>query len=121
MVMNVTAAGSLPNSGNVSTTFQHSNFFHLSPLSSAPLVDPGLELSYSNTTKNFTVTAASGVSVWTWLDYSAGAVVTFDDNAFLLRKGESRQIGYTVKSDTTGGSWVGGVTVASLWNNTLDY
>ena len=63
--------------------------------------------------------ATTGVAVWTWLDYPAGAVVTFDANGFLLLKGEKRTIGFKVASDGSAGEWVLGVTVESLWNNTL--
>lgn len=115
----VSVTGQLPNSNNQTTTLTHDNWFHASPLSSAALVDPGLQLSYSNTSSTFTVCATTGVAAWVWLDYGSGAVVTFDSNAFWLAKGESRQVGYTVKSDSTNGGWVDSVTVQSLWNNTL--
>lgn len=110
--------GQLPNS-NTTVTLRHENWWHASPLSSAALVDPGLELSYSNTTMNFSVTATSGVAAWVWLDYPEGAVLSFDSNGFWLLPNETRDVGYTVKSDTTGGAWIEGVTVESLWNNTL--
>lgn len=118
MRMNVTATGKRPNS-NDTTTFTHTNWFHASPLSKANLVDPGLTLSHDSSSQSFIVTAVQGVSAWTWLDYPAGVLITFDDNGFYLGKGESKTLWYNVTSDTTGGSWVDGVTVQSLWNNTL--
>lgn len=118
MRMNITMEGKLPNQ-NTTTTFNHTNWFHASPLSQANLVDPGLTLTYDSGTQNFTVTATSGVSAWTWLDYPAGVVVNFDDNGFWIGKGESKTLGYVVTGDTTNGTWAEGVTVQSLWNNTL--
>ena len=82
-------------------------------------MDPGLTISHAAAGTTFTITATEGVSAWTWLDYPAGAVVAFSDNGFWLGKGESRTIGYEAKSDETGGTWAQGVTVESLWNNTL--
>ncbi|KAK8217328.1 hypothetical protein M8818_001581 [Zalaria obscura] len=110
--------GCLPNT-NDTRVFRHENWWHASPLSSAALVDPGLELSYSNTTQNFTVSSTKGVAAWVWLDYPEGAVVAFDSNGFWLAEGGNRSVGYTVKSDTTNGNWKEQVTVESLWNNTL--
>ena len=118
LYMNVSARGTLPNSPFIQT-FNHENFLSVVPLSQAKLVDPGLRLSYSDTTNNFTVEATTGVAAWTWLDYPAGALVNFDSNGFWLLPGRPRDIGVNVKSDSTGGEWVQGVTVESLWNNTL--
>lgn len=116
--MQVQAEGSLPNT-DVETTFRHENWFHASPLNKAQLQDPGLQLEYSNETESFHVTATSGVAAWVWLDYPDGAVVSFDRNGFWLAPGESRQVGYRVKVDRTNGSWIDGVTVQSIWNQTL--
>lgn len=117
LVANVSAEGKLPNSDK-QQTFMHENWFHPTSLASAKLVDPGLELSYSKETQKFTVSATKGVAAWVWLDYPEGAVLYFDENAFLLLPGQSKEIGYTVESDKTGGAWVDGVTVRSLWDNT---
>lgn len=114
--MDVSAQGSLPNS-NATQTFTHTNWFHPAPLSSSNLTDPGLELSKNNDT--FTVKATSGVAAFVWLDYPGGAVLNFEDNGFWLAKGEEKEVGYKVKSDSTGGKWKDAVTVRSLWNNTL--
>ena len=118
--MSVEAEGSMPNS-NISTTFRHDNWFHPTALKDAQLVDPGLQLGYSDSTKNFSVTATSGVAALVWLDYPVGAVLNFDSNAFWLAPNETREIGYTVKSDTTNGGWIKGVTIESLYNQTLPY
>ncbi|KAF2189589.1 glycoside hydrolase family 2 protein [Zopfia rhizophila CBS 207.26] len=118
LVMEVTAQGKLPNSDKTQT-FTHTNWFHTDRLSNAKLVDPGLELSYSSSISKFTVKATKGVAAWVWLDYPAGAVLNFDANAFWLMPGEMREVGYTVKNDTTEGKWVGGVMVRSLWDNTV--
>ena len=118
LYMNVTAQGNLPNS-DATTTFQHENFFHARTLAHAKLTDPGLELKYDAGSKNFTVEATKGVAIWTWLDFPAGAMLNFDWNGGILLPGRPRQVGYTLKSDTTGGEWINKVTVESLWNNTL--
>jgi len=118
MHMCVEAQGTLPNT-NETRTFRHDNWFHPTALKNAALVDPGLQLTYSNSTRNFSVTATSGVAAWVWLDYPAGAVLNFDSNAFWLAPSQTREVGYTVKSDSTNGAWVDGVTVQSLYNQTL--
>ena len=81
MKMNVTATGHLPNS-NETTTWTHTAWFRASRLSEASLVDPGLTVSHDADGMTFTVTATQGVSACTWLDYPAGAVVTFTDKRF---------------------------------------
>lgn len=116
--MNLTAQGSLPNT-NTTRTFTHENVFHARSLADAELVDPGLTLTYSNATKNFTVEATTGIAAWTWLDNPAGTLLNFDANAFWLMPGQPREVGYTLKSDSTDGDWVEDVSVESLWNNTL--
>ncbi|CAK3987319.1 glycoside hydrolase family 2 [Lecanosticta acicola] len=116
--MQFTAQGRLPNS-NTTRTFQHENWFTPGSLGKARLTDPGLRLSFSAETQNFTVSADGGIAAYVWLDYPSPAVVHFDSNGFWLAKGESREVGYTVVSDGTGGKWREGVTVESLWDLTL--
>lgn len=116
--MEVEVESQLPSS-NETQTFKNDNWFHPAALRTAKLVDPGLELSYDESSKNFSVTATKGVAAWVWLDYPAGAVLHFDSNGFWLAANETREVGYTVKSDTTGGKWIQGVTVGSMWNLTL--
>ena len=116
--MQVEAKGTLPNS-NLTQTFKHENWFHASSLQKAKLQDPGLELSYSKSTKKFGITATSGIAAWVWLDYPSGAVLNFDSNVFWLLPGETKEVGYTVKFDHTNGTWIDGVTVQSMWNQTL--
>jgi beta-mannosidase len=116
--MDVSASAPLPNSGDVKTTFRHENWFSASPLNTAQLQDPGLEISHSAERGTFNVTATSGVAAWVWIDYPAGAVVTFDSNAFWLAKGEGQEVGYNVKQDGTDGRWVEGVVVRSMWDQT---
>ncbi|KAF2637032.1 putative beta-mannosidase [Massarina eburnea CBS 473.64] len=118
LAMEVTTHGKLPNS-DTTQTFTHKNWFHATSLSNSSLVDPGLELSHSNETSKFTVRATKGVAAWVWLDYPSGAVLNFDANAFWLLPGEPKEVGYKVKSDTTSGRWVDGVTVRSLWDNNV--
>ena len=116
LAMNLTATGTLPNQVS-STTFTHQTLFTPKALSDVQLSDPGLVLKRSDS--SLTITATKAVSIWTWLDYPEGAVITFSDNAFYLRKGESKNITWTVCQDTTNEAWLDGVTVESLYNNTL--
>ena len=126
LYMNITAEGTRPNTpaDNI-ITFKHENFFSPAPLGEAKIVDPGLTLSYSEESGNFTVIATKGISAWTWLDYDneedtvAKTVGNFNSNAFWLLPGHERQVSFTVKKDETNGRWVEGVTVQSIWNNTL--
>ena len=118
--MQVQTSGKLPNT-NTSRDFYHESWYHASPLNEAQLKDPGLELSYSNDTRTFSVSATTGVAAWVWLDYPSGAGLNFDSNAFWLLPGETKEVGYKVKSDSTGGKWVEDVTVQSIWNQTLPY
>ncbi|CAI6248673.1 unnamed protein product [Periconia digitata] len=129
LAMHVTAQGTLPNS-NASTTFSHTSWFHASPLVSAEMQDPGLQLTHNNVTDTFTMTATKGVAAWVWLDYPSsssngasqggGTVVSFDDNGFWLGKGEVKELGFRVKKDDSEGGWKGGVTARSLWDNYVE-
>lgn len=114
--MDVLARGNLPNSDKAQI-FRHTNWFHAAPLSKAKLVDPGLQFNYNAATKKFSVKATTGVAAWVWLDYPAGAVLNFEANGFWLLPGQEKQIGYTVKSDTTNGKWIQGVLARSIWDN----
>lgn len=116
--MRVSAQGRLPNS-NETRVFAHENWFHASALRDAELVDPGLQLSYSNATRSFTVEATKGVAAWVWLEHPAGVLGNFEANAFWLAKGESREVGFTLKSGAEVGEWADGVTVQSVWDLTL--
>lgn len=116
--MSLATTGHSPNS-NITRTFQHSSWYHASPLKDAALVDPGLELGYSNSTGNFTVRATKGVAAWVWLEHGEGVLGNFGDNGFWLKGGEEREVGFGVKWDGTGGGWVGEVRVGSLWDQTL--
>ncbi|OAA59140.1 glycoside hydrolase family 2 protein [Niveomyces insectorum RCEF 264] len=112
------------------TNFAHTAVYTPVPLKDARLVDPGLTVrpvttGSGNQNSNSTaveVQATTGTSVWTWLalaDADAGrVVVAWDDNGFLLRKGETRRIGYRVLSGASAG-WLRRVTVQSTWNDTL--
>lgn len=116
--LSVTASAPLPNSSGVKTTFRHQNWFSASSLKTAKLQNPGLQISHSAEGQSFNVTATTAVAAWVWIDYPAGAVVAFDSNAFWLAKGESQEVGYKVKKDETNGSWVDGVEVRSMWDQT---
>jgi beta-mannosidase len=119
MKMNITATGTLPNT-NGTETFKHEYYFHDVKLGEALLVDPGLTLSFSEDTGNFTVEATKGVAAWVWLDIPAGTLGDFEENGFWLVPSDGpREVGFRLKNDTSGGKWVEGVTVSSLWNNTL--
>lgn len=115
--MRVQAEGMRPNS-DVKQTLRHEHFWSAAPLNKAQLQDPGLKLSHSKSDECFTVMATTAVAAWVWLDYPDGAVVSFDSNGFWLAPGESRQVTYKVKNDTTNGAWIDGVTVQSMWDQT---
>jgi beta-mannosidase len=117
--MNLTASGTPPNTDRTKT-FKHEYIFHYLDLNQVNLQDPGLTLSYNEMTGNFTVQATKAVAAWVWLDIPAGTLANFAENGFwLLPSDGPREIGVTVKDDTSGGKWLDGVTVRSLWNNTL--
>lgn len=122
LVLDVAVDGTLPNANtNATQPFTHRNIWHATPLASAQLVDPGLSVSHVGEVGGpggkFAVRADKGVAAWVWLDYPEGAVVVFEDNGFWLLPGESREVGYVVQRDGTGGAWVDGVGVGSLWDN----
>lgn len=117
LIANISATGTYPNTKETKT-FSHSNFFTPAPLSKAKLIDPGLKISWSG--NDFEVIAEKGVSAFTWIaphPDDSGVIVVFDDNGFLLRKGESRRIGYRITSGSSTG-WEDRITVSSIWNQT---
>jgi beta-mannosidase len=115
LLLSLQASGYRPNSDTI-TSFGHENYFLPVWPNQAKLVNPGLSVSYDARTKNFTIEAKSGVSLYTWLDYPAGTVGHFDKNSFVVVPGQPKEIGFTVQSDTTNGQWVKGVTVQSIWD-----
>jgi beta-mannosidase len=119
LVVDLIATGT-PINQVATRTFEHRNFFTPTPLSKAKLADPGLIVYYNPFIDQFIVTATKGTSMWTWLSLNLNddaVVVNFKDNAFLLKKGESRVIGYTVLSGGSEG-WRQRVTVQSIWDFT---
>lgn len=116
LVMSVDARGRLPNAENESvSTFLHRNYFTPVFPNRLSLLNPGVMLSH-NGSGSFTAEAKNGVSFYTWLVHPEGVVGYFDVNAFILLPGEKREVGFTVQKDETGGKWVEGVTVQSLWD-----
>ncbi|KXG48131.1 Glycoside hydrolase, superfamily [Penicillium griseofulvum] len=119
LVIDLTAKGRLPNAGEKSlTTFTHRNKFTPAYPKDLALKDPELKLSHDAQTGTFTVEVRSAVSLYTWLDYPAGVVGYFEENSFSLLPGEKRTLRFVVQRDETGGKWVDGVTVRSLWDQT---
>lgn len=97
-------------------SYTHSSVFHPANLADVKLPDPGLQLATSGT--HFKVTATKAVAAWVWLDYDSNDVKGYwSDNGFWLNKGESKSITFTVFSDSTGGRWVDGISVRSVYNN----
>lgn len=121
-VANLTATGT-PVTTNATKTFTHTNYWTPTPLASAALTDPGLSVAYAEQQKQFTITAETGNSMWTWLSLdpsdSPNTIVVFDDNGFFLRRGESRTVDYSVLGGSESAGWQRRVTVGSIWNNTL--
>lgn len=144
MRFSVSTEGYCPNNG-ILQSFEHEAWLAPTPLSKSKFIDPGLKLSYQDSGKSdswlqtkvlknfdqirlsgdptyegsFLVEATTGIAAWVWLDYPSGAIVEFDNNGFWLARGRTREVGYKVVSDTTGGKWKENVTVQSLWNDTL--
>ncbi|KAJ9492869.1 hypothetical protein VN97_g362 [Penicillium thymicola] len=119
LVIDLTAHGHLPNAESKTlTTFTHRNQFTPVFPKELALKNPKLKLSRNAETGEFTVEAQSAVSLYIWLDYPAGVVGYFEDNSFALLPGEQRTLKFIVQKDETGGKWVDGVTVRSLWDQT---
>lgn len=122
LVLSVSATGHLPNSAPHSppTAFTHRNYFTPIFMNKAKLRKPELELSYNSRINKFTVEAKTGggVAFYTWLTFPAGTAGHFEDNAFLLIPGETKEIGFTLASDSTRGKWVHDVTLESIWDQT---
>ncbi|KAL4804336.1 glycoside hydrolase superfamily [Aspergillus unguis] len=117
LTLSVSSKAHLPNS-NSTTTLTHNNYFTPAFPKDLEIVDPGLELSYNADTETFTVEAKTGVSLYTWLDYPAGLVGYFSDNAFVLIPGQKKEVKFLVQEDTAGlgEEWQSKVTVRSLWD-----
>ncbi|OTA90534.1 glycoside hydrolase family 2 protein [Hypoxylon sp. CO27-5] len=122
-VANLTASGTPPNA-ETTKTYTHTNWFTPTPLASATLVDPGLTIGYDNGSDEFVVRAEKGTSIWTWVslneDDADDIIVAFDNNGFLLRKGEEKRIGYSIISGSgRRAGWEDRAGVSSIWDNTL--
>ncbi|KAJ6480152.1 family 2 glycoside hydrolase [Mycena sanguinolenta] len=112
-----------------STTYTHSAVFHPATLAQAALRDPGLVLkapaapkgnSAPGSTYTWTVSAPTAVAAFVWLDVSTNAITGYwSDNGFWLKQGENRSVVFTAWEDWSEGKWVEGVTVRSVWDNTL--
>ncbi|KAI0010761.1 glycoside hydrolase family 2 protein [Xylariaceae sp. FL0662B] len=122
-VANLTASGTPPNT-EATKTYTHTNWFTPTPLASAALVDPGLIIDYENGTNEFVVRAEKGTSIWTWVSLEESdadeVIIAFDDNGFLLKRGEEKRVCYSVIKDSgERGGWENRVGVGSIWDNTL--
>ncbi|KAI1102051.1 glycoside hydrolase family 2 protein [Jackrogersella minutella] len=121
-VANLTAEGKPPNT-DATRTYTHSNYHTPTPLASAALVDPGLSVEHDNNTDEFVVRTEKGTSIWTWVslqeDDADDVIVAFDENGFLLKKGEERRIGYSVINGGQKAGWESRVGVSSIWDNNL--
>ncbi|KAI0839743.1 glycoside hydrolase family 2 protein [Hypoxylon sp. FL0890] len=122
-VANLTASGTPPNT-EATKTYTHTNWFTPTPLASAALVDPGLSVGHDNSTDEFVVRAEKGTSIWTWIsldeDDADEVIVAFNDNGFLLRKGEEKRIGYSlINGNGQRAGWRDRVGATSIWDNTL--
>ncbi|TLD37054.1 glycoside hydrolase family protein [Venturia nashicola] len=117
--VSLTSTGNLPNNATLQT-YTHEQFLSPVPLSTAHLVDPGLQVSFDKARRTWTVEATKGIAAWVWLDYPIGLVGHFEDNGFWLSPGVKREIGFVVKSGGYGDDqWTEKVKVESLWNMTL--
>lgn len=123
-VANLTATGT-PANTNVTKTFSHTNYWTPTPLASATLTDPGLQIEYDVQDDYFTIIAETGNSMWTWISLdpsdSPTTIAIFEENGFYLRKGESKTVTCSVLGDSVSDGWQKRVTVESIWNNTLPF
>ncbi|KAL4908767.1 hypothetical protein BDW74DRAFT_173998 [Aspergillus multicolor] len=117
LTLSLASEAHLPNADET-TTLTHENYFTPTFPKDLVLVDPQVELSYDAETGTFTVEAKSGVSLYTWLDYPAGLVGYFTENAFLLVPGQKKEIQFLVQDGPEDGAWAWQeeVTVRSLWD-----
>ncbi|KAL5342765.1 glycoside hydrolase superfamily [Aspergillus crustosus] len=118
LMVSVSSQGHLPNTEEV-ITFTHENYFTPAFPNDLAIIDPQLSLSYDLDTETFTVEAKSGISLYTWLDYPAGLVGYFEQNAFILVPGQKKEVRFVVQQDTLGGEWQRDVTVTSLWDQKM--
>jgi beta-mannosidase len=108
--------------GHLRKEYKHTHPFYPIPFSSLQvqrnLRDPHLRLSYSaeNGTFEFTVDS-DAVAAWVWLDHPKGVRGYFTENGFWMVPGK-RVVGFVIWDDRTGGGWVHGVRVGSLWDLT---
>ncbi|KAJ6438158.1 beta-mannosidase precursor [Purpureocillium lavendulum] len=115
-VANLTATGT-PINSDATKTYQHTNIFTPTPLSEASLIDPGLTVRHKKVQGSFEVIAKNGAAAWTWLRVSAqdsSVIVAFEENAFLLKKGQTKTVPYTILSGSSPG-WEGRVTADSIY------
>ncbi|KAI1440502.1 glycoside hydrolase family 2 protein [Annulohypoxylon stygium] len=122
-VANLTASGTPPNT-EATKTYTHTNWWTPTPLSSASLVDPGLTIEHDASTEEFVIRAEKGTSIWTWVnleeDDADEVIVTFEENGFLLKKGEEKRIKHNVLKDSGKKvGWETRVGASSIWDNTL--
>ncbi|KAI5307546.1 hypothetical protein KEM55_008027, partial [Ascosphaera atra] len=115
LVMSLDGHGRLPNR-NQTTHFKHENYFMPTRPKEANLVDPKLSLQYKNSTGKFEVRAEKGISLYTWLDHPYGTLGHFSENNFVLLPGQPKEVGFELVEDKTNGTWLGGVTVESIWD-----
>ncbi|KAI0888049.1 glycoside hydrolase family 2 protein [Annulohypoxylon maeteangense] len=122
-VANLTATGTPPNS-EATRTYTHTNWWTPTPLASAALVDPGLTVEHDGSADEFMVRAEKGTSIWTWVsldgDDADDVIVAFEENGFLLKKGEEKRIKRNVMKDSGERvEWESRVSAKSIWENTL--
>lgn len=115
LLISLQAKGCLPNT-NEKIRLSHENHFIPVIPKDLKLVDPGLEISHDADSRTFTVEATSGVSLYTWLDYPAGLVGYFSENAFVLAPGQQKEIEFVVQVQGDRADWMEDVTVQSLWD-----
>ncbi|KAK1149194.1 hypothetical protein N8T08_006414 [Aspergillus melleus] len=118
LLISLEAKGHLPNMKEI-ISFTHENHFVPVRPKDLKLVDPGLKLSYDKGSGIFTVEATSGISLYTWLDYPAGLVGYFTENAFVLAPGQKKEIEFVVQMEGECDDWMDKVTVQSLWDQAL--
>lgn len=115
LIMTLNAEGHRPNSEEA-TMFRHENYFLPAYPSEAKIIDPKLSWHYDEESQKFKIQANKGVALYTWFEHPRGTLGHFSENNFVLLPHQTKEIEFHMADDKTGGNWLDGVSVQSLWD-----
>ncbi|KZZ90328.1 beta-mannosidase [Ascosphaera apis ARSEF 7405] len=115
LIMTLNAEGHRPNSEEA-TMFRHENYFLPAYPSEAKIIDPKLSWHYDEESHKFKIQANKGVALYTWFEHPRGTLGHFSENNFVLLPHQTKEIEFYMADDKTGGNWLDGVSVQSLWD-----